>query len=132
MLYIDFEDGPAAIVTRLLALQALPEAIVERFTYLRPQDPFSADRYFELLHARSYELVVVDGLTEGYGLLGLDIGSNDDAAKFLAAIPRPAAACGAAVVEIDHVGRNREAPRPVFDRRPTQARGRQSSRTALT
>jgi hypothetical protein len=109
VLYVDFEDGAPAIIGRLLALGALPEAIIERFTYVRPDDPFNAEAFHELLGSRTFALVVVDGLTEGYGLLGLDINSNDDAAKFLAAIPRPAAAAGAAVLEIDHVGRNKDA-----------------------
>ena len=108
VLYMDFEDGAASIVTRLFALQVLPDAIVERFTYVRPSDPFSAGTFDELFRSRSYELAVIDGLTEGYSLLGLDIASNDDAAKFLAALPRPIADHGAAVLLIDHVAKSKE------------------------
>jgi hypothetical protein len=108
VLYLDFEDGPASIVGRLVALGVDPAKILKHFFYSRPVDPFE-DRYLaELLDARLYTLATVDGLTEAYELLGLDPLSNKDAAKFLARVPRPIAHRGAAVVEIDHVNRNPE------------------------
>ena len=108
VLYLDFEDGAPSIVIRLLALGVSPETIIQRFTYVRPVDPFNPEAFHDMAKARDYELAAVDGLTEAYGLLGLDVLSNDDAAKFLSAIPRPIADHGAAVVLMDHVGRNKE------------------------
>jgi hypothetical protein len=109
VLYLDFEDTPASIVGRLLALGARPEAILERFVYVRPTDPFDADQFRALLSVRPYALAVIDGVSEAYALLGLDPYSNPDAAAFLAALARPLAAAGAAVLLIDHVVKSKEA-----------------------
>jgi len=114
VLYVDFEDAPASILTRLLALGASDSTILERFTYVRPDDPFTASTLDALLASRTYTLAIIDGLSEAYTLLGLDPYNNVDAAKFLAALARPIANTGAAVLLIDHVtkakeGRNRYA-----------------------
>ena len=108
VLYLDFEDTPASIVTRLLALGTQPDAILEHFAYVRPCDPLTAEALTALLDARQYALAVLDGLSEAYALLGLDPYSNADAAKFLALLPRPIAERGAAVLELDHVVKSRE------------------------
>jgi AAA domain len=109
VLYLDFEDTPASIVARLLALGAEPAAVVERFVYVRPSDPFTPDALRALLNARPYRLGVIDGVSEAYALLGLDPYMNADAAKFLAALPRPIAERGTAVLEVDHVVKSKEA-----------------------
>jgi hypothetical protein len=109
VLYVDCEDSAESIVERLLALGTPPEVIVERFDYVRPDDPFTPEALADLLDGRSYALAVIDGVTEAYGLLGLDLYGNADAAKFLAALPRPIAETGAAVVLIDHVVKSKEA-----------------------
>ena len=108
VLYLDFEDSPASIVTRLIALAAAPEAIVERFAYVRPSDPFSPGALALLLNGQAYALTILDGLSEAYALLGLDPYSNLDAAKFLATLARPVAATGSAVLLIDHVVKSKE------------------------
>jgi hypothetical protein len=109
VLYLDFEDGPASIIGRLLALGASPEAIVDRFTYVRPCDPFTQAAFAPLLEGPAYAFAVIDGVSEAYALLGLDAYSNLDAAKFLSIIPRPLADRGAAVAQIDHVVKSKEA-----------------------
>ena len=107
VLYLDFEDTPASIVGRLLALGTDPETIVARLDYLRPCDPFEPEALNTLLNVREYRLAVLDGVTEAYALLGLDPWT--DAARFLAALPRPIAERGAAVVEVDHVVKSKES-----------------------
>lgn len=107
VLYVDFEDTAASAIGRLLALGTPPEAILERFVYVRPCDPFTPEVLTDLLDARDYDLAVLDGLSEAYALLGLD--PHVDAAKFLAALPRRIAERGAAVVEIDHVVKSKES-----------------------
>ena len=106
-LYADFEDTPASIIGRLLALGTTVEAIVARLVYVRPCDPFTPNALAALLD-RDYALAVIDGLSEAYALLGLDPYLNADAAKFLALLPRPIAERGAAVLEVDHVVKSRE------------------------
>jgi AAA domain len=108
VLYMDFEDTAASIVSRLLALGANDDAIFDSFTYVRPVDPFNPAALAALLD-RSYGLVVLDGISEAYALLGLDPYSNADAARFLTMLPRPIAANGAPVLEIDHVVKAKEA-----------------------
>jgi hypothetical protein len=108
VLYLDFEDAVASIVTRLLALGADPDRIPAHLAYVRPTEPFNTTAFHALLE-RPYVLAVIDGLSEAYSLLGFEINSNDDASKFLAAIPRPLADKGAAVLEVDHVGRDRNS-----------------------
>ena len=54
-------------------------------------------------------LAVIDGVTEALAIHGLSLKDNDDIAKWLALLPRPLAATGAAVVLIDHVTKDREA-----------------------
>lgn len=108
VLYMDFEDGPVSIVSRLLAHGVEPDTIIERFAYVRPADPFNAEAFYGLITGQQFALAVIDGVSEAYALLGLDPYSNPDAAKFLTQLPRPLAARGAAVVEIDHVIKAKE------------------------
>jgi hypothetical protein len=107
VLYLDFEDNPASVLARLLALGATPEAILASFTYIRPDQPGQHATIAALAHG-DLVLVVIDGLSEAYVLMGLDPEKNVDAAKFLAMLPRPIAAAGAAVIQIDHVTKARE------------------------
>ncbi len=113
VLYVDLEDTAESIITRLFSLGLNAEAIVEHFTYVRPDDQFSDAALRLLLDARSYDLAVIDGLTEAYSLLGLG-DKQDDVAQFLKTLARPMADRGAAVLLIDHVARtaiNRAAGR---------------------
>lgn len=107
-LYLDFEDRAASIIGRLLARGVTADTIVEQFMYVRPCDPFAKADLEALLEAGPFRVVVLDGLTEAYALLGLNPMSNEDAPKFLAALPRPFADDGAAVLEVDHVSKDRE------------------------
>lgn len=107
VLYLDFEDNPASVIGRLLTLGATPRAILDSFTYIRPDTP-SPDGGIAALARADSVLVVVDGLSEAYVLEGLDPEKNVDAAKFLALLPRPIAAAGSAVILIDHVTKARE------------------------
>lgn len=108
VLYLDFEDAPTSIITRLIALGVHTTSIVARFTYIRPDEPLPAPTLAALLATRTYQLAVIDGLSEAYTVLGLDPYSNPDAATFLTRLPRPIAATGAAVLLIDHVIKNKE------------------------
>lgn len=105
-LYLDFEDSPANIVSRLMLLGADPTAIVERFVLVRPE---TNGGVAAVLRSGPYALAVIDGVTEAMQLYGLKISDNDDIARFRKLLGRPiAVATGAAVVEIDHVVKSRE------------------------
>lgn len=108
-LYVDFEDAPASVVTRLLALDAPPAAVVERFIYVKPEEALHPGAIAALTTGQQPALAVLDGMSEAYALLGLDAYANQDVPRFLQALARPLAATGAAVLLIDHVVKSTEA-----------------------
>lgn len=117
VLYLDFEDTADTVVTRLLALGARPAQVLERFHYAQPHEPiFTKGMRFtpanadlaQVLDAYPITLAVIDGVTEAMTMHGLDLLGNADYATFHGALPRRLAAAGAAVVQIDHVTKDRE------------------------
>lgn len=110
VLYVDFEDRPATIVNRLVGLGVRAAAIRERLHYVRPNDQLDPRGQAALTAVLEHRptLAVLDGATEAYALHGLDIGDNNDAAKWQKLLPRRLADAGAAVLEIDHVTKDRE------------------------
>lgn len=110
-LYLDFEDAPATIVHRLLALRVPADAVLDRLDYRRPDEPLGQHGPAELHAAIAARptLAVIDGVNEALAIHGLDLRDNTDVAKWLTLLPRPLAAAGAAVVLIDHVVKDREA-----------------------
>ena len=111
VLYLDFEDVAATVIPRLLALGLDEQELVERFHYVQPSEPLEAAAWSDLEPALATEpsLAVIDGVTEALVLHGLDLKDNSDVAKWLALLPRRLTNAGIAVVQIDHVGRDREA-----------------------
>jgi hypothetical protein len=112
VLYLDFESDAATIIERLRALGLADDHIAARFHYWRPDDPFGAaerralDELVELCHPT---LIVIDGVNEAMGLHGWSMVDNDDTVRFIKRIPRPLAATGAAVLMLDHVGRDKKS-----------------------
>ena len=111
VLYADFEDSAATLVSRLLALGVEPDAIRARCRYIRPDEPLSEQASSDLTTALSPAptLAVVDGVTEALSIHGLDLGDNTDVARWLELLPRPLARTGAAVALLDHVVKDKEA-----------------------
>lgn len=116
VLYIDFEDDARGVVGRLRALGLHPEEILEHFVYVRPDEPLrtrheeptaGADDLRRVLAERSFDLVVIDGVTEAMTIEGLDLMSNADVAVWMRRLPRYLARTGAAVVVIDHLPKDR-------------------------
>lgn len=112
VLYLDFEDHATGIVGRLRALGVDPAAIVDRLHYIRPDDPIDAVATAALertLIDHRPTLAIIDGVTEVMVQNGWSINDNDDAARFLLALPRRIARHGVAVVMIDHVPKDKES-----------------------
>lgn len=107
VLYIDFEDDAGPMVGRLLTLQVAPQVILDQFHYIRPEGPvgtgINLDDITQALRTHRPTLGIVDGVTEGMTLHGLDPLSNTDCAVFGRMIPRLIANHGAAAVSLDHV-----------------------------
>ena len=111
VLYVDFEDDAGGVVGRLLALGATPRDVRNQFHYVRPEGPpgpVDLVDLAQLLQLRP-SLAVIDGVTEGMSLLGLEIKDNGDVARFSRQLLRPMADAGAAVVTLDHVVKSAES-----------------------
>ncbi|MEH0635414.1 AAA family ATPase [Streptomyces bottropensis] len=110
VLYLDFEDDAGGVVGRLLCLGAHPDDILERFHYVRPENSPSDIDLIDLasILEHSPTLAIVDGVTEGMSLFGLELKDNTDVAKFGRTLLRPLANAGAAVVTLDHVVKSSE------------------------
>ena len=115
VLFIDFESDRITVVNRLMQLGATPKQIVKNLHYINPDtnplhmDTEDNDAWLKLL-SRTYYLVVIDGVTEAFSVFGVGTNDNDDVTRWGRAVPRRIAKeTGAAVVVIDHVGKDREA-----------------------
>ncbi|MBK6857970.1 MAG: AAA family ATPase [Microthrixaceae bacterium] len=90
VIYLDFEDHATGIVGRLRALGVDRDAIIGRLHYVRPDDPIdpvAIAALERLLIDHQPTLAIVDGVTEVMVQNGWSINDNDDAAKFLLALP---------------------------------------------
>lgn len=110
VLYLDFEDDAGGVVGRLLCLGANPADVLERFHYVRPENQPSDIDLLDLAVVLDFQptLAIVDGVTEGMSLFGLELKDNTDIAKFGRQLLRPLMNTGAAVVTLDHVVKSSE------------------------
>jgi hypothetical protein len=112
VLYLDYEDVVETAVERLLALGAKAEDLLAHFSYYESPpkfDEIAQDLICTTCHERGVPtLVVLDGVTEAMGSLGLDPNSGLDVTMFYSGSPRGLARTGAAVVLLDHVTKDRE------------------------
>ncbi len=104
VVFIDFEDGAAGIVARLLALGVTASTIRTHLTYLSPDGALSYAARDELAGVvGGAQLVVIDACTEALSVQGLSSKDDTDIASWLALLPRWAAKLGPAVLVLDHV-----------------------------
>jgi hypothetical protein len=105
VVYVDFEDEAAGVVGRLLPMGATIDDLLERFHYIRPEEPLSVTDLADLREVLNLgpTLAVVDGVTEGMSLHGLNINDNKDVAVFGRKVLRPLQDAGPAVFTLDHV-----------------------------
>lgn len=112
VVYLDFEDTPAGIVSRLRALGAPDDLILAKLSYIGPDEVLHATAASDLrehLDLVQPGLIILDGWNAAMTLLGLDLNSNTDATRFSQMLLKPLTASGAAVVAIDHVPKNKDA-----------------------
>lgn len=112
VVFIDFEDDAGPVVGRLLGMDTPTEAIRARFHYVRPESPLTDPLMRADLEALLMDvcpsLGVIDGVTEGMTLHGLNPLDNKDAAAFGRMLPRTLTRAGAAAVSLDHVTKSAE------------------------
>lgn len=112
VLYIDFEDSEGGIVKRILDQGISADVIREFFHYIRPSEALGTginlDDLTAVLEAYKPTIGIIDGITEGMGMHGLDPLSNKDVAAWGRMVPKRIADSGAAAVSLDHVVKDRE------------------------
>jgi hypothetical protein len=118
--FVDYEDDAAGFLARCAALgiAAIGHHKADRLRYIQPTDPVTAGRNDNRytpgrlalvdLCAWQPDLAILDGVTAGMDLEGLDPERNSEVATWLAAVARPLARAGAAVPCLDHVTKSRE------------------------
>jgi len=107
--FLDFENSPQDIVSKLRLLGVPTELIAAHVSYTQPDRPITqpaADRLRDRVLQHDVQLVIVDGITNVMGIHGLNPNDNADVAKFDQMIPRALADLGPAVVTIDHTAKN--------------------------
>jgi hypothetical protein len=110
VLYLDFEDTAAGIISRLRALGAT-DTHLAHLTYIAPDESLHATATLDLtetLTTHTPALVILDGFNAAMTLLGLDLNSNTDATRFSQTLLKPLARTGAAVAYVDHVPKNKD------------------------
>ncbi|MGC9221759.1 MAG: AAA family ATPase [Solirubrobacteraceae bacterium] len=109
-LYMDFESNAAEIVGRLRALGVEPDAIRERFIYVRPDEPLvgGAVAALDAALARKPTLTVIDGVTEAFAVQGLSPLDNAEVASWLEILPRRILRAGSTSLALDHVVKDKE------------------------
>jgi len=106
--YVDFEDTEGSVVGRLLTLGTTRETIRKHFHYIRPEGEINVREFEETLHDLQPTLTVLDGVTEGLALHGLDPLSNLDWARFSRKVIRRITESGSAAVALDHLTKSSE------------------------
>ena len=102
VLYIDLEDTAEVVVERLDALGVNHAQISAGLTHIKPSgEPSTAELGW--LFTAPFQLVVVDGVSSAYGMLGLDEYAPDGVQRFFDQLLNPLADQGAAVLAVDHV-----------------------------
>ncbi len=109
VVYVHFEESDATdTVERLRALDVPADVILDRFRFIPPDRPASPAALDTLLDPVP-TLVIFDGVNEGMSLHGHAIREEDGVAAFRRLLVNPCTAAGAAVLECDHVVKDREA-----------------------
>ncbi len=112
--YLDFEDSPKGVVSRMRALGAPDEVLRSRFHYVGPEEKLDA-RGVQALEAMlegigdGLGLVILDGITQALSNEGLNSNDGDEIARFMRLLPRVfSREYGAAVLLVDHVTKSAE------------------------
>jgi hypothetical protein len=108
VVYIDPEDNPRSIVTRLQLFGGSSEQIRRFFHYFEVQGPETLEGIIAFANECDPDLVVIDGLAEMIALRGLNEDRALDVLETLHKTAIPLSKCGAAVVISDHITKNSE------------------------
>lgn len=106
VVYIDFEDDEGTIVGRLMSLGIDHDLLKpDRFRYVRPdvRPPAGVVARLCTFGDDFARLVILDGMTEGLGLMGLSALDQEAIVEWRKTFVKPAMRGGAATLTTDHV-----------------------------
>jgi hypothetical protein len=110
---IDLEDTPHGIVSRLRSMGIAADVIIERFLYLSPHTGWNTvaqAAIATLIDQRRPQLVCIDSTGEAMAAGGVKGNDDDDVARWFVSFPKFIARRGPAVVILDHVPKDPNAP----------------------
>lgn len=112
--YVDLEDTPEGLVSRLRLLGCTDDQLARHLVYIQPEVPWGATAQAALariIDDRDVALVVLDSTGEAMAADGVKGNDDDDVARWFTACPKYLARRGPAVVIIDHIPKNdQDAP----------------------
>jgi len=109
VVYVDLEDSPADVVTRLLALSVPPADVVKHFRYVQPETAFADGAEGFLRVAAAARLVVIDSTGESLSIEGLNPNADEDIAAWFRSVPKRIAKLGPAVLVLDHMPKSSDS-----------------------
>lgn len=109
VVYVDLEDSPADVITRLLALSVPPEKIIEHFRYVQPETAFAEGAGGFLNAVTDARLVVIDSTGESLSIEGLNPNADEDIAAWFRSVPKRIAKLGPAVLVLDHMPKSSDS-----------------------
>lgn len=111
VVFIDFEDDLTSALRRLLAIGTDAEALTERFVYISPEEKMTKKVRRALIRTLAEEqptLVVIDSTGESLAMEGKNPNADEDVATWVRWLPKACTPCGAAVVVVDHVTKDKD------------------------
>lgn len=109
VVYVDLEDSPTDVITRLLALSVPPQKVIEHFRYVQPETAFEIGAEAFLRMAADARLVVIDSTGESLSLEGANPNADEDIAAWFRAVPKRIAKLGPAVLVLDHMPKSSDS-----------------------
>jgi hypothetical protein len=113
VVYVDLEDTPTSITTRLQNVGVTKDQVRDYLTYIRPDNrtsPVAIGRLVQLCRERHVALVVIDSLGEAFGLDSINEDKDNEVGPWLRQVPRTLADTGACVLIVDHVTKSVDNP----------------------
>lgn len=109
VVYVDMEDSPIDVITRLLALSVPADDVIRGFRYVQPETPFElgADAFLTL--SASARLVVIDSTGESLSMEGANPNADEDIAAWFRNVPKRIAKTGPAVLVLDHMPKSSDS-----------------------
>jgi hypothetical protein len=112
VLYVDHENGAAAIVARLTSLGVPAAVLHERLTYIVPAGAFDFASMQSVAGLGRHHLAIIDSLGEQLAADGVNPNADEEVARTLNTLRRILCyKLGAAVMLIDHVPKANDADR---------------------